>query len=126
MKLKEYYYAFGIAVIIILLTALFIQIKTDHNHDYGNTYSDTQILEARKFVADYDERMIKVTEQIQRCAGTPPKRDILAACTKNAYDAQGMESGYYDSLSDISLNPHVKSDYNDYKKISMKVLSTEL
>lgn len=127
MKAKEVYWLTGAVCFIIILGGLLFNFKSSNGgSDTRNNYSDTQILEARNFVADFDDRMKKVTNQIERCAGNPPKKDILTVCTRNAYDSQGWESGYYDSLSEITLNPKLKNEYSEYKNISMKVLSTEL
>lgn len=88
--------------------------------------TDNEILAARRYVIDFDERMKDVNDQINNCVGTDKQLKVIESCTKKAYDSQGWTSGYYSATYIISLSPTLIEEYDTNRRISLKLLSTEI
>lgn len=84
-----------------------------------NKVTDVQIMQARSYIADYDQRMEKVYLMIKSCSEIPD-RDYYRDCRATAYDSVGLS---YDI--DKELSGRIKDEVTEYRKIALIPLSTE-
>lgn len=83
---------------------------------------DSEIMNARKYIANYDQRMEKVQKYIIDCLAAIPEKEksvSIEDCRIIAYDT----NGFFRSDSNISQNE--KAEYQSNLKIAQKPLSTE-
>lgn len=83
--------------------------------------SDSEIMQARNFVADYERRMEEVRPRIEECRKFN-NLDFVHDCRKTVYDSVSFE--YYDT--DANLTSAHKSKYDSKKAIALYPLTSEL
>lgn len=82
--------------------------------------TDSDIIQARTFVADYDRRMEKATQELLKCTNLATT-ELIYACRATVYDINGFTYSSYSELSGQEL-----LIYKDYKLTSYKPLTSEL
>lgn len=88
--------------------------------------TDIRIMQARRYVADYDERMEKANTLIERCRGNSTNVDVVRQCTTNAYSTVGFDYGAYSCFSCVEIRPNIVEEYKKMKDRSLLPLTTEV
>lgn len=82
--------------------------------------TDSEIIQARTYVADYDRRMEKASQELLKCTDKITD-SFINSCRATVYDIYGFNYTNYSELSSSEL-----SNYKYYKLISYRPLTSEL
>lgn len=81
---------------------------------------DSVILQARNYVADYEMRMAKVSEDIKLCLNKFSDQSTYRDCRATVYDVYGFE---YNGNRELASS--VTKEYAEKKSIAFYPLTTE-
>ncbi len=107
---------------VVFPIAIAFSLIACEEHEETPQEKDSKIMDARKYIADYDTRMEKVQKYIIDCVGAIPEKEkskTIDNCTQIAYDTNGF------FRSDSNISSDEKREYQAYLRIAQKPLSTE-
>ena len=81
---------------------------------------DFVILQARNYIADYEMRMAKVSDDMKLCLNKLSDQTAYRDCRSTVYDTHGFK---YNSNRELSSN--VTKEYAEKKSIAFYPLTTE-
>lgn len=105
------------AFIVGLIITIFIVSCNSKN--VSNNPKDSDIIQARSYLADFESRMEKVDKQIEICYNFS-EMSRFNRCKASVYDSVGFD---YDINTELSKTYKIQIEL--YKQIAFKPLTTE-